>query len=473
MDSKRMKWSTLAFIAFSTVWGFGNVLNGFVYFNGIQVIFSWILMFALYFIPYALMVGELGSAFKTSGGGVSSWILSTTGPKLAYYAGWTYWACHITYIASKSSGGLKALSWAVFRNGETYDTFPTLAVQLVTFAILLIFCWIASRGLNPLKKLTTIAGTSMFVMSILYIIMMFAAPAINPNAGYVSMDFTAKNLIPNFDVKYFTSLSILVFAVGGCEKISPYVNKVENPSKGFPKSMITLAIMVVVCAILGTISMGMMFDPAEINASAESFNAYNSNGSYWAFQKLGNYYHMGDSLLIIYAICNAIGQLSTLVLSIDAPLRMLLDNEDAREFIPTGLLKKNDKGAYVNGIKMVAVLSGSIILIQSFVPGAAAVLKQLTKLNSVCMPLRYLWVFFAYMALRKAGDKFPAEYRFVKNQTVAMLFGAWCFIVTAASCILGMYDADPFTFALNVITPLVLTGLGVILPIIAKNEKKK
>lgn len=90
MDSKQIKWSTLAFMAFSTVWGFGNVLNGFVYFNGIQVIFSWILMFAFYFIPYALMVGELGSAFKESGGGVSSWILKTTSPKIAYYAGWTY-----------------------------------------------------------------------------------------------------------------------------------------------------------------------------------------------------------------------------------------------------------------------------------------------------------------------------------------------------------------------------------------------
>jgi amino acid transporter len=285
------------------------------------------------------------------------------------------------------------------------------------------------------------------------------------------MDFSMKNLIPQFDVKYFTSLSILVFAVGGCEKISPYVNKVENPSKGFPRSMITLAIMVVVCAFLGTIAMGMMFDPAEINASTESFNSYNSNGSYWAFQKLGNYYHIGDSLLIIYAVCNMIGQLSTLVISIDAPLRMLLDNEDARAYIPSGLLKKNESGAYINGIKMVAILSGSIILIQSFVPGAAAVLKQLTKLNSVCMPLRYLWVFFAYMALRKAGEKFQPEYRFVKNQGLALFFGGWCFLVTAASCILGMYDTDPFTFALNVITPLVLTGLGVILPIIAKNEK--
>lgn len=473
MDSKRMKWTTLAFMAFSTVWGFGNVLNGFLYFNGTQVMFSWVLMFALYFVPYALMVGELGSAFKTSGGGVSSWVLSTTGPKVAYYAGWTYWACHITYIASKSSGGLKALSWAVYRNGEKYDSFPTFAVQLVTLAILLIFCYVASRGLNPLKKLATLAGTSMFVMSILYIIMMFAAPAINPQGGFVSLDLSIKSLIPQFNVKYFTSLSILVFAVGGCEKISPYVNKIDNPSKGFPRAMITLAGMVVVCAMLGTVAMGMMFDPAEINASADSFNAYNSNGSYWAFQKLGNYYHIGDTLLIIYAICNAIGQLSTLVISIDAPLRMLLDNEDSREFIPSKLLKKNDAGAYVNGIKLVALLSGAIILIQSFVPGAAVVLKQLTKLNSVCMPLRYLWVFWAYIALRKAGDKFKPEYRFVKNQGVALFFGIWCFGVTAASCILGMYDADPFTFALNVITPLVLTALGVILPMIAKREKDK
>ena len=59
----KISWLTLAFMAFSTVWGFGNITNGFVYFNGPQVIFSWIFMFALYFIPYALMVGELGSAF--------------------------------------------------------------------------------------------------------------------------------------------------------------------------------------------------------------------------------------------------------------------------------------------------------------------------------------------------------------------------------------------------------------------------
>lgn len=472
-SSKQILWYNLAFMAFSTVWGFGNVLNGFVYFNGIQVIFSWILMFALYFVPYTLMVGELGSAFKNSGGGVSSWIHNTMGKKFAYYAGWTYWACHITYIASKGSGGLKALSWAIFRNAAVYDSLPTLWVQLATLVVFLFFAWVAGKGLNPLKKLATLAGTSMFVMSILYILMMFAAPVINPDGGYVTMQFTRETLLPNFNLGYFTSLSILVFAVGGCEKISPYVNKVKDPAKGFPKGMIALAGMVVICAMLGTIAMGMMFDPAEINADSEAFSSYVSNGSYWAFQKLGHYYGVGDFLLVVYALCNVIGQFSTLVLSIDAPLRMLLDNEDSHEFVPSALLKKNKHGAYINGIKMVVVLSGAIILIQSVVPGAASVLQQLTKLNSVCMPLRYLWVFAAYIAMRKNVDRHPAEYRFVKNQKIAKFFGWWCFGITAICCIMGMYSEDIFTMALNIITPIVLTTLGLIMPYLAKREKEK
>ena len=43
------------------------------------------------------------------------------------------------------------------------------------------------------------------------------------------------------------------------------------------------------------------------------------------------------------------------------------------------------------------------------------------------MPLRYLWVFAAYIALRKAAGKFHPEYRFVKNQGIALTAGVWCF----------------------------------------------
>ena len=110
-----------------------------------------------------------------------------------------------------------------------------------------------------------------------------------------------------------------------------------------------------------------------------------------------------------------------------APLRMLLGDENARRFVPKGLLKQNDKGAYINGIKMVVVLSGSIIL------------AQLNKLNSVCMPLRYIWVFVACILLKKAGDRFGQEYKFTKGKVL----GAWCLFVTLACCVFGKYSEGP------------------------------
>lgn len=474
-DTKKITWYTLAFMAFSTVWGFGNVINGFGYFNGIQAIFSWIMIFVLYFVPYSLMVGELGSAFKNAGGGVTSWVLETTNPKLAYYAGFTYWIVHIPYIASKGSGGLKALAWTFLQN-KWYDQLDPRIVQLATAVVFVFFLWVAAQGMTTLKALTSLAGSSMFVMSLLFIVMMFAAPMINPQASFVPLEWNWKTLIPTFDLKYFTSLSILVLAVGGCEKISPYVNKVDNPGKDFPKGMIALAIMVMVCAILGTIAMGMMFSGAEITGDNQQY--FIANGQYEAFQRLGEYYHIGNALVVVYGACNTIGQFSTLVLSIDAPLRMLLDDENARQFVPKPLLKQNKHGAYINGIIMIGILSGAIILIQTMGKDASSIITWLTKLNSVCMPLRYLWVFFAYIMLRKAGNKFHSDYVFVKNKGLAILIGCWCFVVTAACCIGGIVvfgnnGIDLAQTIMNALTPVVLLALGMIMPAIRRRENAR
>ncbi len=462
-STKKILWYNLAFMAFSTVWGFGNVVNGFSEYQGLKAIVAWVIIFAIYFVPYALMVGELGSAFKNSGGGVSSWINETIGPRMAYYAGWTYWIVHMPYISQKPQGAIIAGSWAIFQSNTVSGMNPKI-LQLACLAVFFIGLWIASRGIKPLKKITTIAGTSMFIMSMLFILLMIAAPAIT-DAQLVSIDWSAKTFLPTFDVNFFTSISILVFAVGGCEKISPYVNQVKDPEKGFPKGMIALAIMVAVCAILGTISLGMMFDSNNVPKDLLT------NGAYYAFQKLGGYYNLGNTFVVIYALTNFIGQVSTLILSIDAPLRMLLGSAD-RKFIPEKLFVKNKYGAYINGNKLIAVIVSILIIIPAFGIGSVdAMVKWLVKLNAVCMPLRYLWVFVAYIALKKAGSKFNSEYKLTKSRTWGMILGGWCFAFTAFACIGGMYSKDTFQLVLNIVTPFVLVGLGLIMPKLAQKNK--
>jgi amino acid transporter len=473
-NNKKLGWNNLALMAFVSVWGFGNVVNGFAS-QGMKVVVSWILMFSLYFVPYALMVGEMGSTFKDSKGGVSSWIKTTSGTKLAFLAGWTYWVVHVPYLAQKPQGVLIALGWAFKQNGSLVKNMNPMILQSMCLVIFLLFLWISSKGVNSIKRIGTIAGTSMFVMSILYVTLAIAAPAITTAHTY-HIDFSMKALMPDFNFDYLTTLAILVFAVGGCEKISPYVNNMKNPSKDFPKGMIALAVMVAVTALLGSFAMGMMFDPNNIPKDLMM------NGAYYSFQKLGQYYGLGNFFLIIYAIANTLAQISALAFSIDAPIKVLLADVDNR-FIPKSLTKINENGTPVNGYKLTAILVGTLIIVPALGIGdMTSLFNWLLRLNAVVMPLRYLWVFFAYMALKKAAEgKFQATYQFTKNKTFGFLAGLWCFGFTAFACIMGMFPKGVKTYSsewyfqitLNVLTPIVLLGLGLILPMIAKKTNKE
>lgn len=467
-QKKNLLWYNLAMMAFVSVWGFGNIVNNFAN-QGLTVIVSWILIIGLYFVPYALMVGELGSVFKESKGGVSSWIRGTFGTTLAYFAGWTYWVVHIPYLAQKPQAALIALGWTVKQDGNFIKDMNPMTAQLLTLAVFLLFLWIASRGITSLKVIGTIAGISVFVMSLLYVVLMLAAPAIR-GIQPAAVDFSIKKLVPNVNFSYFTTLSMLIFAVGGSEKISPYVNNMKKPSKDFPKGMIALATMVAISALLGSIAMSMMFDANNIPSDLKM------NGQYYAFQILGEYYGVGKLFIVIYALANLLAQISGLVFSIDAPLKVLLADGD-KNFIPKALTKTNKYGAPINGYIMTAVLVGILIIVPALGIGDMnSLFDWLLQLNSVVMPMRYLWVFLAFIGLKKAADKYKSEYKFVKNDKFAMIIGIWCFVFTAFACIMGMFPNNIeafsgqwwFQVSLNVVTPFILIGLGFILPIIAK-----
>lgn len=472
-SKKQLRWYNVALIAFVAVWGLGNVVNNYAQ-QGLSVITSWVLIMLLYFVPYALIVGQLGSAFKDENGGVSSWIKRTSTKRLAYYAAWTYWVVHVPYLAQKPQGILISLSWLFKGNGNFVKEVNSVTVSLICLALFLAFLWLSSRGLATLNRIGSVAGTAMFIMSILFIILAVSAPFMTKGATIATphMD-RLSTYLPNFNLNYFTTLSMLVFAVGGAEKISPYVNNTKNAAKEFPMGMLVLAGMVALCAILGSFGMGMLFNSSHIPQDLMA------NGAYLAFAKLGGYYHVGNVFVILYALAQAMAQISALAFSIDAPLKILLGDADP-EFVPKGLRKLNAKGTPTKGYWMTGILVSLLIVVPSLGIGNMNMLYNwLLNLNSVVMPLRYLWVFLAYIMLNKHLEKFQSEYEFVKNRKVGMVIGGWCFFFTAFACVMGMlpkisYSADPstwwFQMALNIITPLIFLALGLILPMIARRQ---
>ena len=309
------------------------------------------------------------------------------------------------------------------------------------------------------------------------IVMAIGAPFIAKDFHIATPDMgNIKTYIPKFDFSYFTTISMLVFAVGGAEKISPYVNQTKNPAKEFPRGMFLLAGMVGICAVLGSIAMGMIFSSGNLP------NDLMANGAYAAFQILGQHFGVGNFLMIVYALTNGVGQIAALAFSIDAPLRILLADADP-EYVPAWLRKKTNKGTLKNGYTLTGILVSIIILLPLLGIGDMnELVKWLTNLNSVVMPMRYLWVFFAFIMLNRAVKHFQSEYKFIKQKRLAMIAGAWCFLFTLIACVLGMvpkldYAANPsawwFQLASNILTPIVLILLGMLLPFIARREQRK
>ena len=472
-SGKQFRWYNLSLLVFTIVWGFGNVVNNFAN-MGLQVIVSWVVILGLYFVPYALMVGEMGSIFNQGKGGVSTWIRETLGATIAFLAGWTYWVVHVPYLAQKPQAALIALGWAFYENGTAIKALNPMLLQGLTFVVFIGFMLLCARGVNSLKSIGMVAGTATLIMSMLYIVLMLAAPAIR-GVPIATHDITWHSFVPNLDFTYFTMLSMLLFAVGGSEKISPYVNNTHNPAVEFPRAMIALAVLVAISALLGSVAMGMMFDANHIPKDLKM------NGQYYAFQMLGQYYGVGNLIMVVYAIANFAGQVAALMFSIDAPLKVFLSDTDTR-YVPKGLTKTNKFGAPINGYILTGVLVSILILVPAIgIKNMNDLFNWLLDLNSIVMPMRYIWVFVAYIVVKKMAAKYSsAEYKFIKNPTLGMGVGIWCFALTAFAIVMGMFPKGItmytsqwyFQLTLNILTPFILLALGFIMPFIAKRTNK-
>ncbi|MDO4940565.1 MAG: amino acid permease [Erysipelotrichaceae bacterium] len=460
-DKNKLSWYSVSLMAFASVWGFGNIINGFGKFGGVRVTPLWILVLVFYFVPYALMVGELGSTFSNEEAGVSAWVKKLLNPRMAFYAGWMYFVVHLTYIPQRISNLIVATSWTLFGKSIVNDINIVL-LQAITLLIFFIAVYISTKGMSILGKLSSLAGISMLILSILFVVLASFSFNVAPNETYYNASLS--NYTDGYSIDFLMNLSLLIFAVGGCEKISPYINKMKQPNKGFPKAMIALAIMVGLTAIFGTRALGLLFDSNNIPSDLLM------NGAYYAFDILDKNYQLGGLLVRAYALSFMITNAATIIISIDAPLRMLLSGSE-KGYLPSWFYKQDKNGTYIGGLSIVCVVVSIFIVLPMFgIENINQLINWLIKLNSICMPLRYLWVFIAYFFLKKSMSYSSNGFVFIKNKYFGMFVAIWCFIITMLSCIMGMRSTNSFELTMNICSPIVLVGSGILISYLTKKD---
>lgn len=97
------------------------------------------------------------------------------------FAAWTFWVVQIPYLAQKPQTILIALGWVFQGHSGIIDELPIPLLVTVCLAFFLVVLYISTKGIRALKFLGTIAGTAMFVMSILFILLAVGVPLIKPD----------------------------------------------------------------------------------------------------------------------------------------------------------------------------------------------------------------------------------------------------------------------------------------------------
>ena len=470
-NKKYISWPILTLMAFCTVIGLDDIMYNFQN-QGMPVVTSWIIMCLFYVIPYSLMVGQLGSVFNSEGGGLSSWVRGTNGEFLGYFTAWTYWAASIPYAVDSANEIIVDIGWALTGSEKFQSQISNTKFALMTFAMFIIFIIIEHYFSHSMEVLSTIGGGLMLIMTLMFVFLAFVGLA--KSGGHMATQpFTWRTLIPKFDMHYWTTIAMLIYALNGCELVAPYVTKMKKPKSDFPKAMVALAIMTIFLTVFGSFALGIYFNSYHIP------NDLKMNGAYYVFDMVGHQYGMGKILLYVWAWTSVFYNAALLAVLLDAMTRMLI-SDTGDKYMPKFLQKKDKNGLPINGYVLTVSLSAFIMLLGIFLPDMNDIFNWLLNLNGIISPGVTCWIFFSFMQIRKNSAKFTSDYVFIKNDKLAYLAGLFLLIVTAAATILGIAPQDIKKFSgywwyeliINIIAIIVLIGLGVILPSIRRREEE-
>lgn len=435
---KKLTLMSLILMIFTSVFGFTNITRAF-YLMGYASIFWYILAALTFFLPFAFMLSEYGAAFKDHKGGIYSWMAESLNPKFAFVGTFMWYASYIIWMVNVGSGIWIPLSNAIFGVDKTQQWTPfglsgvqTLGVLAIFWIILITF--VSSRGLNSIKKVTSIGGTAVALINVVLFIGGLAILLLN---GHMAQPLNVEAFLnsPNADyssmIQVFGFLVFAIFAYGGLEVVGGLVDETENAEKTFPRGVAISAVVIAIGYAVGIFMMGAFtnwnfaftqFSDAEVTLGNVAYIAMNNMG-----YQLGHALSLPESTAVTLGIWVSrymglsmflalTGAFFTLIFS---PLKQLIEGTP-KEVWPNFITEtKNDLP--VNAMKVQAAIVIAIVALVSFGgSGAKYFFEVLVSMTNVSMTIPYMFLAIAFIGFKKKSEiKKPFE--IYKTQTTATI----------------------------------------------------
>ncbi|WP_032249961.1 glutamate/gamma-aminobutyrate family transporter YjeM [Escherichia coli] len=415
---KKMSLIGLILMIFTSVFGFANSPSAY-YLMGYSAIPFYIFSALLFFIPFALMMAEMGAAYRKEEGGIYSWMNNSVGPRFAFIGTFMWFSSYIIWMVSTSAKVWVPFSTFLYGSDMTQHwriagLEPTQVVGLLAVAWMILVTVVASKGINKIARITAVGGIA--VMCLNLVLLLVSITILLLNGGHFAQDI---NFLASPNPGYQSGLAMLsfvvfaIFAYGGIEAVGGLVDKTENPEKNFAKGIVFAAIVISIGYSLAIFLWGVSTNWQQVLSNG-SVNL--GNITYVLMKSLGvtlgNALHLspeaslslgvwfaritGLSLFLAYT-----GAFFTLCYS---PLKAIIQGTP-KALWPEPMTRLNAMGMPSIAMWMQCGLVTVFILLVSFGGGtASAFFNKLTLMANVSMTLPYLFLALAFPFFKARQD---------------------------------------------------------------------
>jgi amino acid transporter len=458
-----------------------NALGAFAS-NGTQA-FTWLVISAVtFFLPYGLLVAELGSTFPQEGG-IYEWCKLARGRLYAAFAATLYWIT-VPLLIGGSTAIIMIAALKIFWFGSSAYLFGGHLVTdvLAELALALLFIWgITFGAIISLRRGKWISTVGFFVKLALLGIFLILVGIFVVSGADLGSHLAITDLVPtNWGLIASSILPIVVILWLGAEMQNSAAEEMTNAQRDVPLAILRAGIIVVVLYSLFLLAILIALPSDQLSAVGSFLDAFQTVnrvlpaplaaalGWLVALGITASLFASAVTILIAASRTYAIAALDRV-----APLRL---GHFSRTFgTPTAT-------TVLAGIVATVTVIASIVLAAFGSESIEALFVQVLSVAISTALLAYLLMFPTFLILRYKYPAVPRGYRvpgglvgaWIVTLLPVLYVGIACFFLLLPSDVyLQKNHLDRLTFELAHFVPLACIGLlTIVLYIWGQREKQ-
>lgn len=385
--------------------------------------FWWIFLLIGFFLPYAMISAELGTAYEDEGG-IFDWIKRAFGAKWGSRAAWYYYINFPLWMGSLAVLFTDVIG-SVFK--LQLGTFSSIVWQLVfIWAVVTVSCFKISDSKWILNIAAIFKAVLMLAIGILGIYASITRGSAN--------DFSPATFVPGLNIHSLSNISVIIFNFLGFEVVTTFASEMQNPGKEIPRAIILGGIFIAAFYILAAFGISVAVPAKELTASSGLIDSF-----MLLTGKTGGFLITIFGLMFLYT-------LAANLISWSLGVNYVACYAAQQGALPSALGRtdKNDMpiGANItNGI-----IASMIVIVAPLIP-SEDVFWSFFALNMVTLLMSYILMFPAFLKLRRTDPKAKRPFKINGGEGKLKLMTYFPMALLVLSVIFSVVPLDKTEFS--------------------------